>query len=127
MEVTLLSHPMRVKKNIEQDHRWYDAVQKKMLYGRGGKMIFVYDKDQKRTIPRIVDQEGWVTEPSFPSIMKWIEQSRNKYNMEVEQIAQGRHVIIQVDAHQWDDMSRDLYEHRIVSDYDESELNRELE
>ena len=122
MEITLLSHPIRSKNNIEQDHYWYDAVQKKMLHGRGGKMIFVYDKEQKRSVPRIVDQEGWTTKPSFPLILKWIEQNKDKFGISVNDIAPGHHINIQIDHHRWDEISSDLYNHKIMSDYNEKEL-----
>ena len=126
MEVTLLSHPIRTKKNLEQDHYWYDSVQKKMLYGRGGRMIFVYDKTQKRLVPRIVDQERWTTEQSFPTVLEWVELNKDKYGISVDSVAPGHYINVQVDARHWGEMSRDLHIHKIRSDYDEAEMRKEL-
>lgn len=125
MEVTLLAHQQRIKKNVEQDHYWYDAVQKKMLYGRGGQMIFVYDRSQKRTVPRIIDADGSGYENSYPTILLWIDKNKNRFGISVEHEAPNYYVTIQINAHQWDDISHDLYLHRIATEFDDAELERE--
>ena len=73
MEVLLRSRKRRVKKPIVRDHYWYDPETKQRLHGRGGSMIFVYDRGNKKMVPRIVDAEEWVWEDSYEDILDWID------------------------------------------------------
>ncbi len=121
MEVILRSNKRRVKKPIERDHYWYDPETKQRLHGRGGQMIFVYDREKKKTVPRIIDAEEWVWEDSYKDIEEWV----HKNNAEVVNRAPGHYIIIDVDVHQLSDLEDDLYRNKIQYDYDNTQLQRE--
>lgn len=121
MEVVLKSTKRRVKKKIERDHYWYDPESRQRLHGKGGKMIFVYDTKNKKSVPRIVDAEDWVYEESYPEIEKWV----NDNGVQVTETTPGRHITINVDAANWSDIEDDLYRNKIIYDYDERQLKEE--
>lgn len=116
MELTLLSKRKKMKCKIEQEHYWYDAKLKQMLRGRGGRMQFVYNPTQKRSVPVIVDHAEWVDGNNYSDIKKWVEHNHDKYNFAVES-DNGVNVTISVDNTHLDDIQEDLYRHGIVSDY----------
>lgn len=121
MEVTLLSTKRRVKKLIVQDHYWYDPETKARLYGRGGRMIFVYDHKRKKSVPRIVDLEGWVSEDSYDDILKWVKDN----GLQITHQLPGHHIAIEINSVLWSDLEDDLICHKIAYDYDERELRQE--
>ena len=121
MEVILRSVKHRVKKPIEIDHYWYDPKTKQRLHGRGGKMIFVYDQENKKTVPRIVDAEEWVWEDSYKDIEDWVSDK----NVQVLNRSPGYYMIIEVDPHQLSDLEDDLHRHKIRCDYDNKQLQKE--
>ena len=125
MEITLKSHKRRVKKKINKDHYWYDVHQKKLLHGKGGKMIFVYDSKSKRNIPRIVDDEAWTHEDSYEDICKWIDGNKNKFNIDIVNIVPGKYINIDISLSDMDAVLEDLYHHKIISDYSESDYLKE--
>ena len=121
MEVILRSTKRRIKKNVVRDHYWYDPETKQRLHGRGGKMIFVYDRVNKKQVPRIVDSEEWVYEDSYDDIEKWVEET----GAEVINKATGHFVAIDVNVGEWSDIESDLYRHKINYDFDEKQLRQE--
>lgn len=121
MEVILRATKRRVKKKVVRDHYWYDSYTQQRLHGRGGKMIFVYDRNNKRSVPRIVDDEEWVYEDSYDDIVKWVHDN----NAQVVESVPKHYMIVSIDANDWSDVEQDLYHHRIVSDYNEQQLRTE--
>jgi len=121
MEVILRSTKHRVKKPVIRDHYWYDPETKQRLHGRGGKMIFVYDKMNQKSVPRIVDAEEWVYEDSYDDIEKWI----NETGVQVIEKAPGHFVTIDINTGEWSDIESDLYRHKIAYDYDEKQLQQQ--
>lgn len=121
MEVILRSTKRRVKKKVVLDHYWYDPHTQQRLHGRGGKMIFVYDRKNKRSVPRIVDHEDWVYEDSYDDILEWI----NNNDVQTLELAPRHYAVINVDADAWADLEDDLYRHRIMADPNESQLRTE--
>jgi hypothetical protein len=121
MEVILRSHKRRVKKKVIRDHYWYDPDTQQRLHGRGGQMIFVYDRINKKSVPRIVDHEEWVYEDSFDDIVEWIDNN----NIQIVESVPRKHVVIDVEARLWNDLEQDLYRHKIISDYDEAQFRKE--
>lgn len=121
MEVILRSTKRRVKKPIIRDHYWYDPETKQRLHGRGGRMIFFYDRKNQKSIPRIIDSEEWVYEDSYDAIEEWV----NKSGVQVVDKAPGHFVSIDVSVAEWSDIEPDLYRHKIMYDYDEKQLRQE--
>jgi len=121
MEVTLRSTKRRVKKPLIRDHYWYDPDTNQRLHGRGGKMIFVYDRVNKKSIPRIIDAEEWVYEDSYDDIQQWIDIT----GAQVVDKAPGHFITIDVSANEWLDVESDLYQHKIIYDYDEKQLRQQ--
>lgn len=121
MEVLLKSTKRRVKKKVIRDHYWYDPETQQRLHGRGGRMIFVYDPQRQKSIPRIVDSEEWVYEDSYENIIEWAEQS----GVEILSRAPGHFVLIDVSVSQWSDIESELYRHKIMYDYEENQLQQE--
>ena len=116
MELTLNSKQRKVRQKVEQDFSWYDSKTKKMLRGRGGRMEFVYDPSQKRSIPRIVDHEEAVNGNDYDDIKKWVKENSDKYNFSIES-DDGRNVTISIDTKHFNDIRENLYQHNIVLDY----------
>jgi len=104
-----------------RDHRWYDSESGKMLYGRGGRMEFVYNPQTKKSRPRIVDQEEWVTENSYDNILKWVKQQ----NLKIVHEAPKLYMTINVTPLEWNALEEMLYHNDIAYDYDERELRKE--
>ncbi len=122
MEVTLTNTKRRVKRPVIRDHYWYDHETQQRLHGRGGRMIFVYDRENKKSVPRIVDHEDWIQEDSYNDILKWVEET----NADVQHKAPGLYVTIDVDVADWPDIEVDLYRQKILFDYDAHELAKEM-
>jgi hypothetical protein len=122
MELILRSNKRRVKKKVERDHYWYDSETKQRLHGKGGRMIFVYDRVNKKSVPRIVDSEEYVYEDSYDDILKWIKDN----NLDIKEKAPKRHVIVEVEPYHINDLTEDLYKHRIQFEYDDKEHKKAL-
>ena len=125
MELTLKSHKRRVKKKINKDHYWYDSYSNKLLHGKGGKIIFVYDKQKGHSVPRIVDDESWIYEDSYDDICKWVQDNLNKLNFTVINVVPRKCINISLRHENLDAILDDLYRHKIISDYSELEYKRE--
>lgn len=125
MELTLKSHNKRVKENIIKDHYWYDSNTKQILHEKGGKMVFVYDRQTKRSMPKIVNDEQWVYKNTYSDIIKWINNNKN-YVLHTVQKVPELYVIIDIDAKSLSSIEESLYRHHIQYDYDEIELKYEL-
>lgn len=125
MELTLKSHKRRVKKKISKDHYWYDHVQKKLLHGRGGKIIFVYDNQKRKSVPRIVDDEAWTYEDSYDDICSWVNNNKNKFNFTVINVVPRKCINISLNYKDLDSILEDLYVNKIISDYSELDYKKE--
>jgi len=126
MEVILKSTLKRIKKKIIRDLYWYDHVTQKQLHGRGGRMIFVYDRVNKKQVPRIVDSEEWVHEPNYEDILDWVK----KNPMHVQSVtskAVNNHVTIDVDANSFSTIEDELRLYGIQYDYDTEDFRREVD
>ena len=104
-----------------RDHQWYDIDSGRMLRGRGGRMEFIYDPKQRRSIPRIVDHEELVTENSYDDILDWVKQQ----NLTVLHEAPKLYLTIEVTPSEWALLEDTLYRKNIAYDYDERELRKE--
>ena len=124
MEMTLLSRNRMLKGKIEKDHYWYDQLHKIMYHGRGGKMEYTYDPLTKRSIPSVVDHEEEMWQSDYPLIQEWVANKQSEFGFDVE-IDTGKNIVLKVDALRFVEMTRDLFEHKIISDYDAKELHRE--
>lgn len=121
MEVILKSTKRRVKKKVMRDHYWYDPETQQRIHGRGGRMIFVYDHQRHKSVPRIVDSEEWVYEDSYDDIIDWAKRS----GVEILSEAPGHYVLINVSVSQWPGIESELYYKKIMYDYEESQLRSE--
>jgi hypothetical protein len=125
VELTLLSHKKKTSQKIDTDHYWYDHINKIMLHGRGGRMEFAYDSTQRRLMPQVVDHVENVWTNDYPLIKEWVSRNQSKYGIDVVNDT-GKNITISVSASQLDEITRDLYNNRIISDYDPTELKMEL-
>lgn len=125
MEVILRATKRRVKKPVIKDHYWYDTDTGQRLHGRGGKMIFVYDRKNKKQVPRIVDDEAWVNESNFDEILDFAKT--NPLVETIHAIAPGLHVTIETSARSFSSLEDELRFHRIQYDYDHNEFSREID
>ena len=121
MEIILRVTKQRVKKPVNKDWFWYDHHTKQRLYGKGGRMVFVYDKQNKQMVPRVVDAEEWVYEPNYDNILKWIKDN----DIQILDQVNGHHVTIEVQAIQWSDLEEDLYRQKIQYDFDNTQYQKE--
>lgn len=126
MEIVIKSRNKPIKQKIEKDHYWFDVVDKKMIHLKGGKLKFKYDQKQERYIPYVEDLEDYVHKNDFDEIKKWLETGKKKYNIEVNLIQPGFSVSIDVDAHDFTEIVTDLFLNKIIFDFDEDELEKEL-
>jgi len=117
MEIILRSKNRRVKQKIERDHQWYDSVSKQMKHYHGGEMTFVYDKKQKRSVPKIVDQESWVSRNDYSMLVEWVKENKDKYDITIVSSANGHFILIDVNDSHVDDITSDLYRENILFDY----------
>lgn len=117
MEVSLRVNKRRVKKPIVLDHYWYDPETRQQLHGRGGRMIFVYDHQRKKRVPRIIDETEWTFEDSYEDIKNWIQNS----NVNIIDDVPGHYVNIDVDIEEWPDIEAELYRNKFHYDYDEQD------
>lgn len=126
MEVILKSTTKRVKKKIIRDHQWYDPETKQQLHGRGGRMIFVYDRVNKKQVPRIVDSEEWVQEPNYEDILSWVKDNPT-FVRSVTSKAFNYYVAIDVDANLFSNIEDELRIYGIQYDYDTDEYRQEVD
>lgn len=126
MEIQLLSRNKQVKQKVESDHYWYDHITKITWHGRGGRMEYVYNAEEKRMLPRIVDSECYVSCNNYQDISRWVAKNSKKYGIEIESDT-GKNITISLDAYKFDDVVRDLYDSSINFDFDNNQLRRELE
>ena len=122
MELELIATNRRVRKKVTGDHYWYDADKQQMYHGNGGRMVFEYHRPSGKSYPKIIDHEEWIMLNSYDDIVQWIESNENEFNLTVSRTNPRRSVILDVDARDLDDITEDLYRHRIRCSYDESEL-----
>jgi hypothetical protein len=126
MELTLRSRNQRVLRKSERSFQWYDSVNKRMLVGTGGEMIFQYVPSQHRSVPYIVDRESWVSENDFDQLVDWVNRNTREFGIVVVDSARRHFMLIRIAADLFDDVSESLYRSRIMFDYDEAQLYREL-
>lgn len=122
MELLVKSKNRKIKQKVQQDHYWYDPISKQMLHGRGGIMVFQYDPQQKRSVPRIIDHEEMVYKNDFDEIKKWVEKNKARMDFEVTEIAPGYSITLEIEAGDFIDITTDLFRNGISFDYDEKEL-----
>jgi len=125
MEVTLLSRSRMLKGKVETDHYWYDQLNKIMFHGRGGRLEYTYDPVTKRSVPSVVDHEAEMWQSDYPIIQEWVANKQTEFGFEVESDT-GKNIVLSVDALRFEAMARDLFEHKILADYDAKELHREI-
>ena len=115
MEILLKATSRRVKKKVERDFQWYDTHSQQTLKGRGGEMRFRYNPNLKRSVPYIVDAEDWVTENNFDEISDWVKKS----GFPVLGSAKGHFIMIDIPVNEFDDVTRELYNKKILFDWEE--------
>jgi len=116
MEITLKSVGRRTKIKVERDHQWYDVSSKTMLRGRGGELKFRYDRQQKKTIPYLVDQEIWGHTNDYEVLDKWVESKKKEYDIEILSKTVGNFISIKVDDAISDIVMSDLTSSNILFD-----------
>jgi len=126
MEVILKSTPKRVKRKIVRDHYWYDPETQQRLHGRGGRMIFVYDRVKKKQVPQIIDSEEWVQELNYEDILDWVQKNPT-YVRSVTNKALNHYVAIDIDANAFSEIEDELRMHGILYDYDTEEYRKEVD
>lgn len=112
-----------LKGKVEKDHYWYDQINKTMFHGRGGRLEYQYDPVTKRSVPSIVDHEEEMWQNDYPMIRKWVDSKQDEFGFEIEHDT-GKNIILTVDVRRFEEMISDLFDHKIVSDYDAKELRR---
>ena len=117
VEVRLFSRPTTSRQKVRRNFTWYDHVEKRMLHGRGGRMDFYYDPQQKRMLPKVVDHEVNTPDTNFADIVKWIKNKQEEYGITIGHVHHGKSIIINVSENMLDEMTADLYRHKIQADY----------
>ena len=125
MEITLLSHHRPVKTKIDQDHYWYDHVNKKMFHGKGGKLNLKYDSSKKQVVPEVVDEEAVISQNDYPLLRHWVSKNQSRYNIDIVEDT-GHNIIISCHANSFDDIIHNLRSNSILFDYDNSQLVKEM-
>jgi len=123
MEVILRATKKRVKRPVVKDHYWYDPETKQRLHGRGGRMVFIYDRVNQKQVPRILDDEHWVLESNFDDLIEFAKS--NSFVQDINGIAQGSHVLIETPASSFSLLEDELRLNRILYDYDANEFHQE--
>jgi len=110
---------------VEKDHYWYDQLNKIMYHGRGGRLEYKYDPATKRSVPSVVDHEEDMWQNDYPLIQQWVAEKQDEFGFEVESDT-GKNIVLTIDVRRFEDMARDLFDHKITSDYDAQQLHKEL-
>ncbi len=118
MEITLRATNKRIKKKMVRDFQWYDPYTRKVWKDRGGRMMFRYDPALKRSIPYVVEEEDWVTENNYEELIKWVTEK----GFDIIDTAHRHFVTIDVPAIEFESVTRELYNNRIVFDLEESNV-----
>ena len=118
MEVILRASNQRVKKKSQRDFYWYDSDSKQMYHGVGGRMEFVYNAENKKSYPRLVNDEAWGYENNYDHIEKWASAS----GLSVVDKSPGYSVTLEIPQEAFDDISEALYRSGIVYDYEPGDL-----
>jgi len=74
-------------------------------------------------VPSIVDHEEEMWQNDYPMIRKWVDSKQDEFGFEIEHDT-GKNIILTVDVRRFEEMISDLFDHKIVSDYDAKELRR---
>lgn len=105
--VKLIAHSRRVYKKVEQDLYWYDPYSKKMMTYKGTRLVYEYDKTNKRTMAKPVTEELPVYRSSWEDILEVLKMNKNQ--IEVVEMHPGNHAIIELeDDHFWYDIEKQL-------------------
>lgn len=122
MKVLIRSHSRRIKKKIEIDLTWYDPKTKQLLKGRGGRIEFRYDPDQKRMWPWVVDEDSYYWEDSWEDIMDIV----NKSGVTVEDTIPNRQMEIEVEDYMWPNLVRQLTDKSILYEIQEEDIDKTI-
>jgi hypothetical protein len=114
MELTLKATNQRVRKKVERDFEWYNSYTKEVWRGRGGEMRFRYIPDLKYSIPYLVDAEDWVTQNNYDDIVFWVESKK----LPVLNATRGFFISVEISPDDLDDLSQELYNKKIIFDWD---------
>lgn len=122
MEITLKSTKQKKLQRIEKDHYWYDSYLKKMLHGRGGRMVFKFDPYKQRSVPYIIEDFQHVTGNNYDEIESWIKKNQDKFDIEIKEEVKNYQVTIDVSKKFFFDILGDLFTKKIMFDFDEKDL-----
>jgi hypothetical protein len=125
MEITLLSRNKPTKTKIDQDHYWYDHVNKKMFHGKGGRLNLKYDSSKKQIVPEVSDEEVSMLQNDYPLLCQWVNKNQSRYNINIVENT-GRNITISCHANSFDDIIHNLRSNSILFDYDHNQLVREM-
>jgi len=127
MEIILKSSSKPFQRKVDREHYWYDHVEKRMLYGRGGRMEFQYDASRKRTVPVLVDEVETVSGNNFSDILDWVKSKAVDYQIEVLGRSGDKNVQIEISPLFFDAVEADLKRHGIVAEYSTNDYRREMQ
>ena len=122
MEVYLKSQTKRTKKKLMQPLQWYDTVEKKMLSWTGGKLNFKYDVIEKRVKPFVEDMEVIGYQNNYDEVLSWVKKNEDNLDIEILETTPGHFVLIDVEPERFMALSRELYNARIMFEYEPKDL-----
>lgn len=102
---------IRIKQKIDRTHLWFDFVANKLLSFQGGKLVFAWNQEEKRLLPKIEDAYETVKQMTNNRrlIEKWIDQVGNRIGIEVN-AEESSNKGISIDIN---DSDRNLVEHAL--------------
>ena len=114
----LRSQKSSVRQKQNNPFSWYNSDTKKMVHQTGGRMELRYDPSTKKLKPQVVDEFHSVRESNYPAIQNWIRSNNHVFDMSVIQERPGHWIVLDVNKNQLDDITEDLYRHKIQYDYE---------
>ncbi len=127
MELILLSSSKGSRQKVERDHYWYDQIEKKMLYARGGRMEFQYDSVNKRTYPVVVDEYVQISGNNFQDIVDWVKKKASDYQLDVVGRSGDKNLRVEVPALFFNEVIADLRRSGIAVEYEPKEYTDEID
>ena len=107
VRVKLIAHNRQVRKKVERDLYWYDHGAQKMQTYRGTRLLFEYDRSNKRTVVKPVVEELSVYRNSWEDIESILES--HKRQIDIVSIHRGHYVVLDIeDDYFWYDIEKQL-------------------
>ena len=81
VELVLTTKRRRVRVPVQRRLQWYDNYDEEFKTAVGGRLIYTYDRFEKRMKPKVVDDYQMQDIDNFPEIDDWVKHNSSDYGL----------------------------------------------